>query len=171
MEFAPVNETGGWLWSCNMMFHRDVFQRIGGFDESFPSAHMEDVDLRERLRAAEIAFRFVPGAQIQHPARRSDWRESLGRTHESEAMFWYKSGNRRPFWPSLLKNVVIGRTRWILGHRLNGDSFLFWTMSVREFFYVLRAVWGWERKYRQKYALGGGFTRTPQQAPQPESAR
>ena len=152
LEFAPVNEDGGWLWSCNMMFHRTVFEKIGGFDESFPSAHMEDVDLRERLKAADIAFLFVPSALILHPARRADWRENMGLAHQSEVMFWFKSGNDRPMWPTLFRNIVIGRARWILSHRLGFDSFVFAGMTIRELFYVLVKIADWERTYRLRYA-------------------
>ena len=40
---------GGTLWSCNFAIRRDVFAALGGFDERFPIAHMEDADLRDRL--------------------------------------------------------------------------------------------------------------------------
>jgi len=37
---APINTTGGWPWSCNMMVRRAFFEPTP-FDESFPSPHME----------------------------------------------------------------------------------------------------------------------------------
>ena len=66
---APLNLQGGCLWSCNMMVRRQMLQRVGGFDEQFPFACMEDVDLRERLQAASAQVGFAPGAVVFHPWR------------------------------------------------------------------------------------------------------
>lgn len=66
---APVNEEGGLLWSCNFAIRRDVFERLGGFDELFPFPHLEDVDLRERLLAQRSVIPFVAQAAILHPPR------------------------------------------------------------------------------------------------------
>lgn len=72
---APLNLTGGCLWSCNLLVRRQVFQHVGGFDEQFPYACMEDVDLRERLRAAHAQACFVPDAAVFHPWRSISERE------------------------------------------------------------------------------------------------
>ncbi len=63
---CPINETGGYLWSCNFCIRRSVFVGMGGFDEKFPSAFMEDVDLRLRLRKAGEPTAFVPEAEVGH---------------------------------------------------------------------------------------------------------
>lgn len=79
-EEAPENETGGWFWSCNIALRRDYFALVGGFDEAFPAAAMEDVELRERIRRRGDAIRFVPGALVVHPLRRfAGWRAVLKR--------------------------------------------------------------------------------------------
>ena len=49
-EDAPINEYGGCLWSCNFCIKKDLFITLRGFDEVFPIAAMEDVDLRYRLK-------------------------------------------------------------------------------------------------------------------------
>ncbi|MBC7939091.1 MAG: glycosyltransferase [Chitinophagaceae bacterium] len=72
---APLNLSGGCLWSCNLMVRRAVFERVGGFDEQFPFACMEDVDLRERLRAAAARTCFVRNAVVLHPWRSISERE------------------------------------------------------------------------------------------------
>ena len=69
LENSPINLTGGWLWSCNMMVRKTTFDLLGGFDEDFPFPHMEDTDFRRRLAAREIAFAFVPDAIVDHPPR------------------------------------------------------------------------------------------------------
>lgn len=68
-EEAPVNETGGYLWSCNMAITAELFKRIGGFRESFPYPALEDVDLRLRLEQAGVRPRFVAAASVCHPYR------------------------------------------------------------------------------------------------------
>jgi len=69
-EVAPVNVTGGLFWSCNVAVRKSVFDRMGGFDERFPYAVMEDVELRCRLRRLEGPPLFVPAASVVHPLRR-----------------------------------------------------------------------------------------------------
>jgi GT2 family glycosyltransferase len=66
---CPANETGGYLWSCNMAVRRDVFVQMEGFDESFPFAACEDMDLHFRLLDANKVVKFVPNARVFHPWR------------------------------------------------------------------------------------------------------
>lgn len=67
---CPVNETGGLLWSCNFAIRRSIFQEISGFNEGFPAAAMEDVELNTRVNKARLSRRFVPDALVFHPWRR-----------------------------------------------------------------------------------------------------
>jgi GT2 family glycosyltransferase len=83
-EHAPVNETGGWWWSCNIAVRRDVFERLRGFDERYEIPHMEDVDFRERARANGIRSRFAPLAVVDHPPRRERWGTEWGPVHRAE---------------------------------------------------------------------------------------
>ena len=66
-ENAPINEHGGCLWSCNFCIRKDLFIIINGFDESFPMAAMEDVDLRYRLSQSGEKMIFLPNAKVLHP--------------------------------------------------------------------------------------------------------
>jgi GT2 family glycosyltransferase len=68
-EIAPVNEAGGYLWSCNMAIDRTVFAGLNGFDERFPFPVMEDVDFRHRLRLANVKSKFIHNAAVCHPWR------------------------------------------------------------------------------------------------------
>ena len=68
-ETAPLNESGGYLWSCNFAIDRAVFERAGGFDERFRHAAMEDVELRLRLDQARVPIGFCPEAAVMHPWR------------------------------------------------------------------------------------------------------
>jgi GT2 family glycosyltransferase/acetyltransferase-like isoleucine patch superfamily enzyme len=106
LQAAPVNTSGGYLWSCNLLIRRDTFGALGGFDEAFPYAHLEDVDFRERLLQAGLRFEFVPAAAVDHPPRRqpSGWR--LARTHQSDVYYWYKTGRRGWCTPRVLRDII-----------------------------------------------------------------
>jgi GT2 family glycosyltransferase len=66
---CPANETGGYLWSCNLAIRKDLFFELDGFDTNFSGAAMEDVDFRTRLLKAGKAIKFVPTALVLHPWR------------------------------------------------------------------------------------------------------
>lgn len=72
---APLNTTGGNLWSCNALVRRRTFESIGGFDEEFPFACLEDCDLRERLNALRATIIFAGDAVVLHPWRSISERE------------------------------------------------------------------------------------------------
>ncbi len=76
-ESAPLNESGGFLWSCNMAIERIFFKSINGFDERYLYASMEDVDLRERIIESGFEFNFVKEAAVEHPYRRINWYKSI----------------------------------------------------------------------------------------------
>jgi GT2 family glycosyltransferase len=66
---APENPTGGYLWSCNFAIKRALFAELRGFDEDYPYAAMEDVDLRHRLIEGGQTIHFVSTATCIHPWR------------------------------------------------------------------------------------------------------
>jgi GT2 family glycosyltransferase len=68
-ETSPINESGGYLWSCNFCISMGLFKLLGGFDERFPYAAMEDVDLRLRLNKSGHKFMFTKSASVCHPWR------------------------------------------------------------------------------------------------------
>jgi len=68
-EFAPENKNGGFWWSCNIAVRKEFFQQLGGFDEGFPFASMEDVDFAQRMKEAHARQKFVPQAGVCHPWR------------------------------------------------------------------------------------------------------
>ncbi len=53
--------------TCNLAFHRDLFERLGGFDPRFITA--EDIDLNLRAVRAGAAIRYLPEAVIYHHKR------------------------------------------------------------------------------------------------------
>lgn len=68
-EEAPVNITGGQLWSCNFCIQKSSFFSVNGFNEAFPYACMEDVDLQSRLKE-KYHILFAERAIVSHHWRR-----------------------------------------------------------------------------------------------------
>ena len=67
---CPINESGGFLWSCNFAIRRDLFLELGGFNVTFPAPAMEDVELNERINKLGFRRKFVYSALVHHPWRR-----------------------------------------------------------------------------------------------------
>ncbi|MBC8109637.1 MAG: glycosyltransferase [Verrucomicrobia bacterium] len=65
-EECPVNVTGNFFWTANVGISKKVFEQIGGFDENYPLAALEDVDIFYRLKEKTIV-RFLPEAFVIHP--------------------------------------------------------------------------------------------------------
>jgi GT2 family glycosyltransferase len=108
---APLNLQGGLLWSCNMMLRRSTFEAVGGFDESFPFACLEDVDLRERLRERAARTRFAPAAIVYHPWRRIS-RTEVSRQIISHAIYAEKHRDFARQWSLLhVLRALRGRAR------------------------------------------------------------
>jgi GT2 family glycosyltransferase len=69
LEEAPINETGGYFWTCNVMIQRDYFLNVlHGFDEDF-FMYGEDVDIRERIKQTDQLIVFIKEAFCIHPWR------------------------------------------------------------------------------------------------------
>lgn len=54
------------FWACFFCWPRNVYESIGGFDESFGLAYYEDTDLRERFKQADIPMVGVPTVKVYH---------------------------------------------------------------------------------------------------------
>lgn len=117
-EECPVNETGNYLWSCNFMISKKTFLNdLNGFDEKFPYAAMEDVELDYRLNKNKIEKVFVKEAFVIHPWRlqKNMWRITLNR-FESTLYFLKKHPEKKKeinsryyliaFYNSLFKNTL-----------------------------------------------------------------
>lgn len=59
------------LSSCNCAIRRDIFNAVGGFDETFPYAGGEDSFLAYSLRKAGYSISYRPDVLVHHEARDS----------------------------------------------------------------------------------------------------
>lgn len=78
-ERSPLKETEGSLWSCNLAIQKKLFISLDGFDERFPYAAMEDIDLRIRLDRIDRKSVFIYNASVCHPWRIVKWKETKQR--------------------------------------------------------------------------------------------
>jgi GT2 family glycosyltransferase len=85
----------GAYWTCNIAYRKEALDRLGGFDEGFPFAHCEDLDLAFRaLRAAPIGF--AGEMAIVHHPRELSFREltARGRLTASEIRLFERHRER-----------------------------------------------------------------------------
>jgi len=148
MEQSPINLSGGCLWSCNMLIQKDFFVCLGGFDESFPQPHMEDVDLRERILLANQFFLFVAKAIVDHPPRRVHKGRKLGAYHESEIMFWCRNKKPHPFL-TLFVILIKSRVVNIFSFRPSWDTVNAFVSLGIELIYIFEKMPEWKRKYQK----------------------
>lgn len=62
-----------WVGGMFMLFPRDIFKRLDGFDQSY-FLYYEDVDLCARLRLLGYGVALCPNAKVVHDARRDSHR-------------------------------------------------------------------------------------------------
>jgi GT2 family glycosyltransferase len=90
-EEAPINVDGNNLWSCNFAITRELFNRLNGFDETFPYAAMEDVDFYTRI-LKYVSIKFVAEALVIHPWREIKPFKSFNKHLRSQKHFARKYG-------------------------------------------------------------------------------
>lgn len=152
---APINLSGGYLWSCNFFIRRSLFLELGGFDESYPFPFMEDVDFRERIKDLALTWKFVPEALVDHPPRKAAFGARKGAQHESYFLFWYKRGNRGSIFGYLMWRIFCDRLKAVLKNSLGVDSLVALGSMVMELRHVYLNGRRWESRYRAKYDREG----------------
>ncbi len=93
------NLRGDVYWSCNLAVRREVFNRLGGFDEDFLEAGGEDMEFGFRLRSRCAGrLRYVPEALVLHPVRVITWKGLIWRTKLIRwmSLYYLKTGGGLP---------------------------------------------------------------------------
>ncbi len=150
LQHAPINLTGGYLWSCNMMIWKSLFWDLKGFDENFPYPHLEDVDLRERIKKQGCNFSFIDKAIISHPQKRLPYGKEIGKFHECDIYYWIKNNEN-----TSVMRIAILIIRWrlitITKFPLQVDSFLVLASLLEELIYTLRYWNSWITIHSSKF--------------------
>ncbi len=151
MFYAPVNERGGLFWSCNIALRAARFRALGGFDEGFRVAHMEDQDLRERLKAAGVRMQWVPEALVDHPPRRQPSGVKLGMLRAAEVRYLVKHGAPAPLKWRLLRGVASLRLGIVRSLPWSADSLRALGSLLAELGTVEWHFAAWERVARTEF--------------------
>jgi GT2 family glycosyltransferase len=61
-----VDRLGPFFETCNIFYPRELLERVGGFDQTIPTAGAEDTDLALRSLEAGAAAVFAPEALVNH---------------------------------------------------------------------------------------------------------
>ena len=109
IEAQPTEDLGyGRFYTSNVSLKKALFDRAGGFDEEFPYAAYEDIELGWRLAENGMVLRYEPRAEAVH-LHRYDW-PSIERRFQavarSERMMVRKHPDFAPFF--------LDRVRWLL---------------------------------------------------------
>ncbi|MFP5042059.1 glycosyltransferase family 2 protein [Parasediminibacterium sp. JCM 36343] len=113
-EEAPINLTGGKLWSCNFAISSSLFRTLNGFDETFPYAAMEDIDFYMRVSQKATIY-FLPEACVVHPWRKAKPFGSFKKHIRSHKHFNKIHGN-----PKEIYNYRITRLKILIGYSFSG---------------------------------------------------
>jgi len=95
---------GDAFWTAHVSLSRELFEQAGGFDERFPFAAVEDVELGARLERAGMALEYHPELLVlhTHPIDLGASLERLRRVGRSAALLhqidpgWNRPGLPRP---------------------------------------------------------------------------
>jgi GT2 family glycosyltransferase len=147
MQGAPINLTGGWLWSCNMMVRKSLFALMNGFFEGFPHAHMEDTDFRQRVRARGLPFLFVADAIVDHPPRQMTFGTKRARIHECNVILERIWNRQPPSLSSFLYRYARARAKMVLTSPWGAGTFCASASVLIEVFSLASAYPRWVRKY------------------------
>lgn len=147
---APINLTGGKLWSCNFLIQSNLFQKLSGFEESFTMPAMEDVEFYERLCGKEEPVTFVNMAIVDHPPRRKPYGWRLGKKYQAAVQYWYKAGNSGSYWMPFLRHVK--HSLYLLARfQLSQDLvYAYWSL-VLETAYIVFHLPLWQKQFRNIY--------------------
>ena len=109
------NLSGGNFWSGNLAMRREMFVRLGGFDEDFLEAGGEDMEFGDRIRRSGVRTTFCTAATVVHPSHVVTWRYLFWRTFlmKWHLLYLLKTGQSVPREASALRavgHVIVWRT-------------------------------------------------------------
>ena len=101
----PIEPDGGiaFFITANASFKREVLDQMGGFDETFPHAVHEDVDLTHRVKQAGWKLLYSDDAVVHHYHNHT-LKGNLKKWYQlgnAEALYNFKHGLRAPVWSSV----------------------------------------------------------------------
>ncbi len=151
-----------WLTGQSVSLPRTDFERLGGFDETFPSASVEDYDFAIRARQQGIKILFQPSILAIH----NDWagfsiRDYCRRQRlytQAEPLFWRKYGDRHIRLDLVRQNLPLdwkGDGPALLAKKLlkNALASHGWQRSLSGACDLLERTWPWPPLLYRLYRL------------------
>jgi GT2 family glycosyltransferase len=77
-----------WAEACNIVYPREVLERLGGFEEDEPLEACEDTDLALRARAAGVPYVAAPDVLTYHAVEAVSLRDELRATRRWSQLPW-----------------------------------------------------------------------------------
>jgi GT2 family glycosyltransferase len=173
-EEVVENLSGGLLWSCNFAIQRDLFSKLGGFDEDFLEAGGEDLEFAWRVRQNGVGILFTPEAVVYHPARRLTLRRWFYRIFQDRWHLLYRLKTIRPRSATFeeCKDLIRVTLRLVRDRRTGGtrslNIIMRWILFPVWFLYLMK----WEYRFRKELAKRAtGVPHVSQDAPVPRTER
>lgn len=106
---APVERTAGWLSGSCLLFRREAFESVAGFDPRY-FMYFEDVDLGDRLTRAGWLNVYAPSSRVMHIGGHSTSQasEKMLRVHHDSAYRYLADRHRGLLWKPVLLAVKAG---------------------------------------------------------------
>ena len=148
-EECPINEIGGYLWSCNFSMNREAFFLLGGFNENFPAAAMEDVELNLRINKAGLMRKFESDAAVLHPWRmQKGWK--FARAHSASVAKFVSLHPEQAARYSLLSQFmkVIRSTKHILSEAVATGRYQGVTRKISLYCFSCALAWKATHRFR-----------------------
>jgi N-acetylglucosaminyl-diphospho-decaprenol L-rhamnosyltransferase len=108
-ETTIVERTAGWLSGSCMLFRREAFDSVDGFDPRY-FMYFEDVDLGDRLGRAGWQNVYVPAAEVTHIGGHATSRASakMLAAHHASAYRYLSDRHQGPEWKPVLAAIKAG---------------------------------------------------------------
>jgi GT2 family glycosyltransferase len=107
----------GKCWAtCNIAYRRELFEQLGGFDESFsePSWEDNDLGLRARWRGAVHVYRDTAFVSHPHEATLDEYRDKCLLNGRGAAAFCRKYMKIKPLWAVITPVAMARRLPYVL---------------------------------------------------------
>lgn len=106
MAECPINTEGNCFWSANVCIQKQLFIKIGGFDESFLIAAQEDQDIFEILKKHSV-IPFLKECVVIHPVRYGSIKKKIKgiKVEFDNWLYYIKKHNQTNIKKLLFKNA------------------------------------------------------------------
>jgi GT2 family glycosyltransferase len=146
LDYAPINTTGGHLWSCNFCIQKKLYSEIGGFDQVFVFPHMDDIDLKTRLLSLRESILFAPKAAVIHPWRKITSGIKLGKYQEMYVLY-HEKHNKPYSILKLIKAIILFHFSMLRKSSLISDIVIVLRSTVEHLIIVIFSWRKWTKKY------------------------